>query len=404
MNFAFSSSQFQKSQDAADDATKFIIDSINNNSSYYKIFSTNLSRDMANSCEQHAHELKSNFSDLIVIGMGGAVLNPESVLSLCQDNKSDIKIHFLHNTDPIYLKNLLAKLALKNCAVLVISNSGNTLETNSLVGVMMSEYEKAGVEELGRYFYFITNMKSGVLRGVAKKIDATIIEHQSQISGRYSGLSNVTSFIAQVAGLDVDEFFTGAAEVIDNYIKDGGNSSPARSAASIHSSGLNMMVNIGYLQNFAAYLEWYSQIIAESLGKDGGGITPIRGLGPNDQHSMMQLYLDGAKDKIYSLFYVDNLSSNFKTSDIEELDYAANKALSDINTANFEAAKLALIKRDLPVRTTLLDDLSAKSIGSLVAHSMLEIITLCNMMKINPFDQPGVELIKKESKRLILEY
>ena len=204
-NFAFSSSQFQKSQDAADDATKFIIDSINNNSSYYKIFSTNLSRDMANSCEQHAHELKSNFSDLIVIGMGGAVLNPESVLSLCQDNKSDIKIHFLHNTDPIYLKNLLAKLALKNCAVLVISNSGNTLETNSLVGVMMSEYEKAGVEELGRYFYFITNMKSGVLRGVAKKIDATIIEHQSQISGRYSGLSNVTSFIAQVAGLDVNE-------------------------------------------------------------------------------------------------------------------------------------------------------------------------------------------------------
>ena len=403
-NFDFSSSQLQKSQDAASDATKIIIDSINNDSPYYKIFSTDLSKDMAKSCEQHAHELKSNFSDLIVIGMGGAVLNPESVLSLCQDNKSDINIHFLHNTDPIYLKNLLAKFVLKNCAVLAISNSGNTLETNSLVGVMMSEYEKAGIEELGKYFYFITNMKSGALRGVAKRIDATIIEHQSQISGRYSGLSNVTSFIAQVAGLDVDAFFTGAAEVIDNYIKDGSNSSPARSAVSIHASGLNMMVNIGYLQSFSTYLEWYSQIIAESLGKDGGGITPIRGLGPNDQHSMMQLYLDGAKDKIYSLFYVDNLSSDFKTSDIDELDYAANKALSDINAANFEAVKLALIKRNLLVRTILMDDLSAKSVGALVAHSMLEIITLCNMMKINPFDQPGVELIKKESKRLILQY
>jgi len=403
-NFDFSSSKLQASQGAADDATKFIIDSINNNSPYYKILSIDLSRDMAKSCEQYAHEIKSNFSDIIVIGMGGSVLNPESVLSLCQDSKSGVNIHFLHNTDPIYLKNLLAKITLKNCAILAISNSGNTLETNSLVGVMMSEYEKAGIEELGKSFYFITNLKSGALREIAKKINATIIEHQSQISGRYSGLSNVTSFVAQIAGLDINSFFAGAAEIIDNYMQDGANSSPARSAASIHASGLNMMVNIGYLQNFSVYLEWYSQIIAESMGKDGGGITPIRGLGPNDQHSMMQLYLDGAKDKIYSLFYIENLSSDFKTSDIEELDYAANKALSDINTANFEAAKLALIKRDLPVRTIILDDLSAKSIGALVAHSMLEIITLCNMMKINPFDQPGVELIKKESKRLIFEY
>ena len=400
-NFDFNSPEFQKSRQAASNATELIVDSIKSNSPYYKIFSIDLSRDMANSCRSYANKIKSNFSDLIVIGMGGAVLNPQSLISLCQDEQSDINIHFLHNTDPIYLQNLLKTISLKDCAVLAISNSGNTLETNSLVGVMISEYEKAGIGELGRNFYFITNLKSGVLHGIAKKIDATLIEHQEQISGRYSGLSNVTSFIAQIAGVDIDAFFDGASGVIDNFIKEGVDSQSAYSATSIHASGLDLMVNIGYLQSFGVYLEWYSQIIAESIGKDGGGITPIRGLGPNDQHSMMQLYLDGKKDKLYGLFYVASLSSNFMTSDIKELDYMSRKALSDINTANFEATKHALIKRNLPVRTIILKDLSAKSIGELVAHSMLEVITLCNMSKINPFDQPGVELIKNESRRLV---
>lgn len=400
-NFDFNSPKFKKSEQVASNAAELTIDSIKNGSPYYNIFSIDLSIAMANACQNYANEIKANFSDLIVIGMGGAVLNPQSLVNLCHYNQSNINIHFLHNTDPFYLQSLLKKISLKKCAVLAISNSGDTLETNSLVGVMISEYKKAGIKDLGKNFYFITNLKSGILHGIAKKINAKLIAHQEQISGRYSGLSNVTSFIAQIAGIDIKAFFDGAASVIDNFIKEGAKSSPARSAASIHGAGLELMVNIGYLQSFSVYLEWYSQIIAESIGKNGGGITPIRGLGPNDQHSMMQLYLDGKKDKLYSLFYVNDLPKDFRTSDINELGYMSNKALSDINTANFEATKLALIKNGLPVRTIILEDLSAKSIGQLTAHSMLEIITLCNMFKINPFDQPGVELIKKESRILV---
>ena len=400
-NFDFNSIEFQKSKKSANNASELIINEIKNNSSYYKIFSTDLSRDMAKDCRRYADEIKSNFSDLIVIGIGGAVLNPQSLISLCQGCKSDVDIHFLHNTDPIYLQNLLKQVSLKDCAVLAISNSGGTLETNTLVGVMISEYKKSGIKDLGKNFYFITNLNSGILCKIAKKIDATTIEHQKQISGRYSGLSNVTSFIAQVAGIDIDAFFDGSEEVINSFLQEGGDGSCSLSAASIHSSGLELMVNIGYLQSFGVYLEWYSQIIAESMGKDGGGITPIRGLGPNDQHSMMQLYLDGKKDKLYTLFYVDNVSSDFIVSDMEELGYMSNKMLSDVNMANFEAAKHALIKRNLPVRTIVLENLSAKSIGEIVAHSMLEVIILCNMVKINPFNQPGVELIKNESKKLV---
>lgn len=400
-NFDFNSPEFRKSEKMASNAVGIIINSIKNSSAYYNIFSIDLSRAIANSCRNYANEIKDNFSDIIVIGMGGAVLNPQALVNLCRYNQSHINIHFLHNTDPFDLQNLLKKISLKNCAVLAISNSGDTLETNSLVGVMISEYKKAGIKDLGKNFYFITNLKSGVLQGVAKKINAKLIGHQEQISGRYSGLSNVTSFIAQIAGIDVSAFLDGAESVIDNFIKEAAHSAPALSAAAIHGTGLELMVNIGYLQCFSVFLEWYSQIIAESIGKSGGGITPIRGLGPNDQHSMMQLYLDGRMDKLYSLFYIDNLPKDLRTSDINELGYISNKPLSDINTANFEATKLALIKKGLPVRTIILKDLSAKSIGQLMAHSMLEIITLCNIYKVNPFDQPGVELIKKNSRILV---
>jgi glucose-6-phosphate isomerase len=403
-NFDFNSSEYRESALLADNAAKGISGLIKSNEPYYKIFSIDSARQMAKECQVHAEHIKTTFSDIVVIGMGGAVLNPESVLSLCKDNKSDIRIHFLHNTDPIYLQNLLNKVSLKDCVILAISNSGNTLETNSLVGVMIAEYEKAGIKDLSKSFYFITNLKSGILREIAEKIDATIIEHETQISGRYSGLSSVTSFIAQIAGLDIEAFFDGAERVVNDFIQQGANSSPAKSASSIHSTGLGIMVNIGYLQSFGTYLEWYSQIIAESLGKNGSGITPIRGLGPNDQHSMMQLYLDGQKDKIYSLFYVENidgLSEAFSTSDLLELGYIANKKLADINSANFDATKRALIKRGLLTRTLILGNLSAQSIGELVAHSMFEIITLGHMMNINSFDQPGVELIKNESRRLV---
>lgn len=400
-NFNFDSPEFKKSQKMASNAAGLVINSIKNNSPFYNIFSIDLSRVMASSCQEYANEIKTAFSDLIVIGMGGAILNPQLLVDLCHYNKSNINIHFLHNTDPFYLQELFKKVSLKNCAVLAISNSGDTLETNSLVGVMISEYKKAGIEDLGKNFYFITNLKSGILHDVAKKINAKLIGHQEQISGRYSGLSNVTSFIAQIAGIDISAFLDGAENVINSFIKEGANSAPALSAAAIHGTGLEIMANIGYLQSFSVFLEWYSQIIAESIGKSGRGITPIRGLGPNDQHSMMQLYLDGKKDKLYSMFYVNNLPKDFRTNDINELGYISSKSLSDINTANFEATKLALIKNGLPVRSIILKDLSAKSIGQLIAHSMLETITLCNMFKINPFDQPGVELIKKNSRILV---
>lgn len=401
-NFNTATKAYQAARSAAKTAASKIALAIEEDHNSYKIFCMNSARKQITDCKGIVDKIRNNFTDLIVIGMGGSVLNPETLINLNSNSiNSPTRIHFLNNTDPIYFRKLLSTIEIINCAVLTISNSGTTLETNSLVGAMISEFEKNNIDSIGTRFFFITKPDSGILSEIAGRISGNLIEHTPNISGRFSGLTNVTTLIAAIAGVRVEDYIAGAEEVIQDFLLNPESNEAVLSATAIFSTNKPIMVNIGYLQQFSSYLEWYSQIIAESLGKDGGGITPLRGLGPNDQHSMLQLYLDGPQDKIYTLFYVQNLKDTTKICSFEELGYIAEKYLSDINTANFLATKSALSTNNLPIRTILLQDLSSRSIGSLVAHSMLETIMLSHMMNLNPFNQPGVELIKTKSKQLI---
>ena len=374
---------------------------ISANHDSYQIFRTNKARDQINDSRHIASKIKNNFTDLIIIGMGGATLNPRAVIDLSEGTiTSPTRIHFLDNTDPIFFFKLISTIDLSSCAVLAISNSGQTLETNALVGAMIYEFEKNSID-LSDRFFFITKSKSGILSNIANKISAPIIEHTHNISGRFSGLTNVTTLAAAIAGVDVNAYIDGAHDAIEKFLNDPQSCQAVQTSALIFAAKKPIMVNIAYLQQFSSYLEWYSQIIAESLGKDGQGITPVSGLGPNDQHSMLQLYLDGPTDKIYSMFYVENLQKPQKICSYNELGNIGGRFLSDINTVNFQATATSLISRNVSVRTILLKSLSAKSIGSLIAHSMLEIVILAHMMKINPFNQPGVELIKTKSSELL---
>ena len=375
--------------------------SIKNRLPYYKIFDIQHAKSQAEACLHHAAEINKKFSDLIVIGMGGASLNPRTLVTLYGKAISPTRLHFLDNTDPFFLKQLLSKISLQNTAILAISNSGETLETNSLVGVLIAEFHKIGLKEIGDRFYFITNTQSGTLKDIANKIGATVIAHTANISGRYSGLTNVTTFAAQIAGINVDEYLDGANLVLEDFLSKEEKSSAAISACTLFTINKPIIVNIGYLQQFSVFCEWYSQIIAESLGKDGKGVTPIRGLGPNDQHSMLQLYLDGPQDKFYSLFYAPCDCDEYKTPKMTELGFIADKTLKNINDASYQAALGALNGRGLPTKAVILSNLSAKSVGALVAHSMLEIILLGEMMQINPFNQPSVQLIKEKSSCII---
>ncbi|MGC0372252.1 MAG: hypothetical protein DGJ47_000961, partial [Rickettsiaceae bacterium] len=345
--------------------------------------------------------IKSTYTDIIFVGMGGASLNPQSLIKLFGARNNNIKAHFIDNTDPLYLESVLQETSVDKTAIIVASNSGNTIETISITNALVQYCKDHGVSKLGEKFFFITNPKSGTLLNIAKKLSATIIPHAAGISGRFSGLTNITTFIAMILGLDVEKYLAGAESVLDDFVTNEKSDSIIY-ASTIFALQKPSMINLGYIQQFSGFLEWYCQIIAESLGKNGNGITPIKGLGPNDQHSMLQLYIDGPKDKFYNFFYVKSLEKNFIINQ-EHKDTTLNKTyLTDINDITFKATRSALEEIKRPIRSVILNDLSEYSIGQLTSLSMLEVIILGKMMKIDPFNQPGVELIKNQIKQQLI--
>lgn len=385
-------------------AAKMIVNNIESGNSYYQIFKKHEPEVLIRNLVAVATNIRNKFSDLIVISMGGATLNPQMLVSFLGQDHNSPKIHFLNNTDPFFFADLMETVEIKNTAFIAISNSGETLETNALVGCLLREYKKNNITDIGLRSFFITNPKSVILKDIAMEIGAALIPHQEGISGRYSGLSSVSLLVGLIAGCDMVSYLSGASKVIDDFCTSLIESKAMLSASSIYYSNKNTLVNIGYLQRFLPFLEWYSQIIAESLGKDGKGYTPLKGLGPNDQHSMLQLYLEGPQDKYFSFFYIEKFNEKvgeYKTSNLNKLGYLAHKELPDINKANFTATINALSVKKLPIRSVILKELSAESFGAIVCHLMLEIITIGHLIKVNPFNQPGVEMIKIRSKELI---
>lgn len=383
---------------------KTIVKNIDSGNSYYQIFKKHEPQDLLKNLVKVAYEIRNRFSDLIVISMGGATLNPQMLVNFLGQDQHSPKMHFLNNTDPFFFADLMNIIEIKNTAFIAISNSGDTSETNALVGCLLREYHKHNITDVGLRSFFITNLKSGILKDIAMDIGATLLPHQEGISGRYSGLSSVSLLVGIIAGIDMLSYISGANKVIEAFCSNLAESTPILSASSIYYSNKNTLVNIAYLQRFLPFLEWYSQIIGESLGKEGKGYTPLKGLGPNDQHSLLQLYLEGPQDKFFSFFYLERINTEvvqYKTIHLNKFGYLSHKALSDINKANFSATINALNFKKLPIRSIILKELSSEAFGAIVCHLMLETIAIGHLTQVNPFNQPGVEMIKIRSKELI---
>ena len=324
-----------------------------------------------------------------IIGMGGSILGTESIYDFL---KHKIKKNFY------FVNNLKTKINFtkkkKNYLNLIISKSGNTLETISNTNVIIKKKDKN---------VFITENKKSYLWLLAKKLKSEIIHHNNFIGGRYSVLSEVGMLPAELMGLDIKKF-----KQINNLVKNKNFINLLTSNVSniiyfFKQKKFNSII-LNYDEQSESLFKWYQQLVAESLGKEKNGILPTISAMPKDNHSLMQLYLDGPKNNFFTFFYVKE--KNSPTIINKEIllshSYLKNKNINQIVFSQKLATQNIFSKKNIPFRSFEIFNRDEKTLGELFCFFILETILIGRALKINPYDQPSVELIKKETKKILI--
>ena len=326
------------------------------------------------------------FKNFNIIGIGGSSLGIKAIYNFLSF-KIKKKFYFYNN---ITLNNFSKK---KNKAFnIVISKSGNTLETISNFSILGNKKNNL----------FISEQSNNFLRKLANKLKCEILEHKNYIGGRYSVLSEVGILPSILMGLDDKKF-----KNFDNLIKnrkfiDGLIDSVSSTIFFVKNKKSNSII-LNYDEQSEELFKWYQQLLAESLGKKSKGLLPVISTMPRDNHSLMQLYLDGPKNSFYTFFdVIEKKSKKINNSLIlNSHNYLKNKSLQDIKIAQKRATQRVFKNKKIPFRSFDVINRSEKSLGELFTFFMLETILLGTAMKVNPFDQPSVELIKTETKKFL---
>ena len=324
-------------------------------------------------------------NDIRLIGMGGSILGSKAIFHFLRDK---VKTNFFF-LDNLNIKQNRNKKKITN---IIISKSGNTLETISNVNIFVKKFEKN---------IFITENKTSYLRTLAHKLKSEIVNHNNFIGGRYSVLSEVGMLPAELMGLNSKKF-----RQFDNLIK--------------NKKFFNLLINntssilyffkkkrfnsiiLNYDQKSKYFFQWYQQLVAESLGKKGKGILPIISNMPKDNHSVMQLYLDGFKNNFFTFFYCKEKKTDqiIKKNLLNDFKFLSNNNIDNIIFKQKIATEKVFKRKNIPFRSFELNLRNEETLGQLFCYFILETILLGKYLNINPFDQPSVELIKTETKKL----
>ena len=329
------------------------------------------------------------YSHINVVGMGGSILGTESIYNFLR-KKVKKKFYFKNNLQ----SKITQSCKNKSCLNIIVSKSGNTLETISNSNVIIKKEHKN---------IFITENRESYLYLLANKLKAEIIHHNNFIGGRYSVLSEVGMLPAELMGLNANKFkqlnnLVKNKNFINALITNVNNTLYYLSKKKFNSVILN------YDESSNSLFQWYQQLIAESLGKNGKGILPIISTMPKDNHSVMQLYLDGPRNNFFTFFNVKEKKSN-RIIDRQILpthNYLKGKSVDQIIFAQKKATEQVFLKRNIPFRSFDILQRNEKSLGELFCFFMLETILLGRALKINPYDQPAVEMIKKETRKILI--
>ena len=393
-NFSNKSKLFRYSLKKTKKAFKYFHDDLNNHripllECYEKDYKFNFSSSIIKKF--------SKYQNIIVIGMGGSILGTKSIYSFFK-KKVKKNLFFFDNLDENLHIQFRQIKNLKNSCFIIISKSGNTLETIANFSIIFSK------SLIKNKLIFITESKDSVLTNLANKFNAEIIEHKDFIAGRYSVLSESGMFPTALMGIDINKF-KNLRKLLKNknFV-----SSLIQNVASIYTlniQGVKSSVIFNYDSSLNDLSFWYQQLVAESLGKKGKGITPILSFGPKDHHSVLQLYLDGPKDKFFTFMNLSKKKNKYKTPKnffSSNIDFLNNKNLDLLIKAQFNAVKNIINVKKIPFRQIIISKRNEESLGMIFTFFVLETILLARLINVNPFDQPAIEEIKLETKKILL--
>jgi glucose-6-phosphate isomerase len=366
--------------------------------------------------------LSAGAQKIIFFGTGGSSLGGQTLAQLSgwdipgaadEKQKQRPRTRFYDNLDADTLGRVLPTLDLASTRFVVTSKSGNTPETLVQALVALDAVKSAGLaHELPRLFLGLTEPAvPGRNNGLRKLFDShgiPSLDHHTGIGGRYSVLTNVGLLPALARGLDVRALRAGAAEVVA-ALRSASNPAelPAAVGAAVNIAlakerGVRISVMMPYADRLARFAHWYVQLWAESLGKNGEGTTPIACLGPLDQHSQLQLFMDGPREHLITVLRLATSGVgpriNPELAAAAGLDEMAGRAVGDLVAAQTHGVPDALTRAGRPVRTFDLQRLDERTLGALLMHFMLETILAGRLLGIDPFDQPAVELGKRLSR------
>ena len=346
-----------------------------------------LGKNYINSYDKKLLNKYKKFLNFRVIGMGGSILGTQAIYDFL-GYKIKKKFQFINNLDSS-LKNKTKEKYVN----LIVSKSGNTIETIANVNLFVKKTD---------HNIFITENKKSYLFLLANKLKSEIIHHNNFIGGRYSVLSGVGMLPAELMGLNANNFKNYNNLIKNKFFLNKLISNVCSTLYLIKKKKFNSII-INYDEKSKNLFEWYQQLIAESLGKKSKGILPVVSSMPKDNHSVMQLFLDGFKNNFFTFFYVQE-NKSYKINNKEILSshsYLKNKNFDKIIYAQKKATENVFKKQNIAFRSFEVKKRDENTLGSLFTFFILETILLGKALNLNPYDQPAVELIKKETKRLL---
>lgn len=369
-----------------------------------------------------ARRLKAGATDIVFLGTGGSSLGGQTLAQLAGYALPGLgllrgtpRLHFMDNLDPDTFGALLGKLPLPTTRFVAVSKSGGTGETLMQAAAAVAACRDAGlIDNLPQLFLGLSEparagRKNG-LRDLLRHFGVPFLDHDTGVGGRFSVLTNVGLLPAAVLGLDIAAIREGAAAALEPVLQRKlPEEVPAAVGAALAVSlaetrGKTISAVMAYADKLEKFTRWYVQLWAESLGKDGKGTTPLAALGPVDQHSQLQLFIAGPRDKLFTVITTGVAGKGPRIApDLAERagepDFGG-KHIGDLVAAQGRATAETLAKNGCPVRTIHLDTIDERGLGELLMHFMLETIIAAHLFGVDAFDQPAVE----EGKVLAKQY